>query len=150
MKYYLHRAEAKRTGKNNSYKITEYTIQEFDTYKKALETYRKDFLIYGEDEPRKIGVTSKIAMRISTTKKKIKAKLYKSPLGEHQYLSLVAPTSKYRCYREFLETEVEYGLCHSTFLILETNYKKACDEFLYEMKKFEDKRNSFYVEIEGH
>lgn len=26
-------------------------------------------------------------------------------------------------------------------------YQNVCDDFLYEMKKYEDKRNLFYIEI---
>lgn len=147
MKYYLHRVVAKKSINRKKFKISEYTIQEFDTYKRALEVYMRDFLIEGDTEQRYFSSDIQIAMRISTTKKKIKAKVYKPPLRTYEVLTLNPPTSKYRCCREYLETDPEYGLCHNIFLILETNYQKACDDFLYEMKKYEDKRNSFYIEI---
>lgn len=147
MKYYLHRVVAKKSLDGKKFKISEYTIQEFDTYKRALEVYMRDFLIEGDTEQRYFSSDIQIAMRISTTKKKIKAKVYKPPLRTCEVLTLNPPTSKYRCCREYLETDPEYGLCHNIFLILETNYQKACDDFLYEMKKYEDKRNSFYIEI---
>lgn len=147
MKYYLHRVLAKKSINGKKFKISEYTIQEFDTYKRALEVYMRDFLIEGDTEQRYFSSDIQIAMRISTTKKKIKAKVYKPPLRTYEVLTLNPPTSKYRCCREYLETDPEYGLCHNIFLILETNYQKACDDFLYEMKKYEDKRNSFYIEI---
>ncbi|MGL5280085.1 MAG: hypothetical protein ACRC8M_13630 [Cetobacterium sp.] len=150
MKYYLHRAVAHKPKDTKKFKITEYTIQEFESFKKALEVYKRDFLLEGDIEQRGFSTEKKIAMRITTTKKKIRAKLYKPPLRAFQVLTLNPPTSKYRCCREYLETDPEYGVAQDIFLILETNYQKACDEFLYEMKKYEDKRNSFFIEIGGN
>ncbi|MGL4955324.1 MAG: hypothetical protein ACRC4Y_07630 [Cetobacterium sp.] len=148
MKYYLHRAVAKKPRDGKKFKISEYTIQEFNSFKKVLEVFMRDFLIEGDTEQRRFSSDTEIAMRITTTKKKIKAKLYKPPLRTYEVLALNPPTSKYRCCREYLETDPEYGLAQEVFLILETNYQKACEEFLYEMKKHEDKRNSFHIEIE--
>ena len=147
MKYYLHRAVAHKLKDSKKFKMTEYTIQEFESFKKALEVYKRDFLLEGDTEQRGFATEKKIAMRITTTKKKIRAKLYKPPLRTFQILVLNPPISKYRCCREYLETDPEYGIAQDIFLILETNYQKACDEFLYEMKKYEDKRNSFFIEI---
>ena len=147
MKYYLHRAVANKPKGSKKFKITEYTIQEFESFKKALEAFMKDFLIEGDRDQKGFATEKKIAMRITTTKKKIRARLYKLPLSQYQALTLNPPTSKYRCCREYLETDPEYGMVHDIFLILETNYQKACDDFLYEMKKYEDKRNSFFIEI---
>lgn len=147
MKYYLHRAVAHKLKDSKKFKMTEYTIQEFESFKKALEVYKRDFLLEGDTEQRGFATEKKIAMRITTTKKKIRAKLYKPPLRTFQVLALNPPTSKYRCCREYLEIDPEYGIAQDIFLMLETNYQKACDEFLYEMKKYEDKRNSFFIEI---
>lgn len=147
MKYYLHRAVANKLKGSKKFKMLEYTIQEFESFKKALEVYKRDFLLEGDTEQRGFSTEKKIAMRITTTKKKIRARLYKPPLRTFQILALNPPTSKYRCCREYLETDPEYGVAQDIFLILETNYQKACDEFLYEMKKYEDKRNSFFIEI---
>ncbi|MGL4954450.1 MAG: hypothetical protein ACRC4Y_03100 [Cetobacterium sp.] len=147
MKYYLHRAVANKLKGSKKFKMSEYTIQEFESFKKALEVYKRDFLLEGDTEQRGFATEKKIAMRITTTKKKIRARLYKPPLRTFQVLALNPPTSKYRCCREYLETDPEYGIAQDIFLIFETNYQKACDEFLYEMKKYEDKRNSFFIEI---
>ena len=150
MKYYLHRAVANKPKGSKKFKMSEYTIQEFESFKKALEVYKRDFLLEGDTEQRGFGTEKKIAMRITTTKKKIKAKLYKPPLRTYEVLALNPPTNKYRCCREYLEVDPEYGIDQETFLILETNYQKACDDFLYEMKKYTNKRNSFFIEIGGN
>ncbi|WP_407537893.1 hypothetical protein [Cetobacterium somerae] len=105
MKYYLHRAVAVKPKGTKKFKMSEYTIQEFDSFKKALEVYKRDFLLEGDTEQRGFATEKKIAMRITTTKKKIRAKLYKPPLRTFQVLTLNPPTSKYRCCREYLETE---------------------------------------------
>lgn len=150
MKYYLHKAVAYKPKGSKNFKMSEYTIQEFESFKKALEVYKRDFLLEGDTEQKGFGTEKKIAMRITTTKKKIRAKLYKPPLRAYEVLALNPPTNKYRCCREYLEVDPEYGIDQETFLILETNYQKACDDFLYEMKKYTNKRNSFFIEIGGN
>ncbi|MGL5583661.1 MAG: hypothetical protein ACRDCE_22335, partial [Cetobacterium sp.] len=70
MKYYLHRAVAKKPRDGKKFKISEYTIQEFDSFKKVLEVFMRDFLIEGDTEQRRFSSDTEIAMRITTTKKK--------------------------------------------------------------------------------
>ncbi|MGL5208373.1 hypothetical protein [Cetobacterium sp.] len=85
MKYYLHRVVAKKSIDGKNLKILEYTIQEFDTYKRALEVYMRDFLIEGDTEH------SYFNSNIQITMKKIKAKVYKSLLRTYEVLTLNLP-----------------------------------------------------------
>ena len=49
MKYYLHQATSVRTEKRK-YKLENYQIKEFSTFKECLEFFKRNFYIEGEDE----------------------------------------------------------------------------------------------------
>ena len=44
MKYYLHRAVANKLKGSKKFKILEYTIQEFESFKKTLSFQRKSYI----------------------------------------------------------------------------------------------------------
>ena len=144
MKYYLHRVTAKLEKGKKKYKINDYSIKEFDSFEKALNEYRKDFFIEGDSKQRRL-LDILIDMRITTTKSKLVAKVFKHPLRTYEDLSFNQPKSKYLGMREFVETEVEYGLSHAEFVVLKSNLKKACKEYLKVMEDFNGKRDTYYI-----
>lgn len=143
MKFYLHKAVATKIGRKRL-KIEEYSIKEYSTFKEVIEEYIKTFSIDTEYELQNISKEGTIIGRITTSKQSLVPRVTKNLLDGSYHLVFRKSNSKYYCCREYLEMEVEYGLQHERFTVMETNYKKATEEYQKYMEKFVDKRNSYY------
>lgn len=139
MKYYLHKVIAKKI--NNRFKITDYLIEEFNNFGRAYQSYLnisnedKDILIEG---------------KLTTSKDKIDVKVWKPPFSRKRYIKFNVKKNKfkYKCIREHSYDDIETGLTfHDMYLLLETNYKKACDEFLKYVDSLRDVHNHYFVEF---
>lgn len=148
MKFYLHKVVSTKIGRKKL-KIEEYLIREFSTFKEVIEEYIKTFSIDTEYELQSISKEGTIIGRITTSKQSLVPKVTKNLLDGSYHLVFKKSKSKYYCCREYLETEVEYGLQCERFIVMETNYKKATEEYQKYMKKFVDKRNSYYSRDKG-
>ena len=149
MKYYLHQATSVRTEKRK-YKLENYEIKEFSTFKECLEFFKRNFYIEGEDEIVKEYdgyyniIKMKIA-RISTSKATLSPKVKYDKYEKEWYIKFNNLKSKYVGWRNFNEEDYHYGRAYVNCVIFETNYKNGIKEYEKEMKKYTDKRNSYFV-----
>lgn len=87
--------------------------------------------------------TKMLHFQALTLVKEINIELKLSKKFENVALKFVF--ADYLGMREFVETEVEYGLSHAEFVVVETNLKKACKEYLKVMEEFNGKRDTYYI-----
>lgn len=148
MKYYLHQATSVRTQRGR-YKLENYEIKEFLTFKECLKAFEKTFNIEGETEEVKEfdGYNiSKIKIgRMSTSKSSLSPKVKYDKYDKTWYMRFNNLKSKYIGWRNFNEEDYHYGRAYTNYIIFETNYKSGATEYEKEMKKFEDKRNSYFI-----
>lgn len=148
MKYYLHQATSVRTERGR-YKLENYEIKEFLTFKECLKAFEKTFNIEGETEEVKEfdGYNiSKIKIgRMSTSKSSLSPKVKYDKYDKTWYMKFNNLKSKYIGWRNFNEEDYHYGRAYANYIIFETNYKSGATEYEKEMEKFEDKRNSYFI-----
>lgn len=148
MKYYLHQATSVRTERGR-YKLENYEIKEFLTFKECLKAFEKTFNIEGETEEVKEfdGYNiSKIKIgRMSTSKSSLNPKVKYDKYDKTWYMKFNNLKSKYIGWRNFNEEDYHYGRAYVNYIIFETNYKSGATEYEKEMEKFEDKRNSYFI-----
>lgn len=137
MKYYLHRALAIKGVKS---KVTEYTIQEFDSLKKALDSYSFDYFLKGKHLKRRVGINYIMSLLITTSKTKLNPKIKKKYKTKDYYIEFENCDYKFngvRIYKDEIDNE--------SFIILQTNFKLACDEFNISMEYFKDEFNDYCI-----
>lgn len=148
MKYYLHQAISIRTEKRK-YKLENYEIKEFSTFKECLRAFQKNFYIEGEDEVVKefdgYNIKRMKIARISTSKSTLVPKIKYDKYEKKWYIKFNNLKSKYIGWRNFNEEDYHYGRAYANYVIFETNYKSGATEYEKEMEKFEDKRNSYFI-----
>lgn len=149
MKYYLHKAIAVRTERGR-YKIESYEIKEFEIFKECLKEFQKTFYIEGEDEVViRFNGEYKIKRmeigRMSTSKATLSPKVKYNKYEKKWYIKFNNLKSKYIGWRNFNEEDYHYGRAYANYIIFETNYKNGATEYEKEMKKYEDKRNSYFI-----
>lgn len=148
MKFYLHMAIAIKDKKKP--KLSEYTINEYDTFQEALQAFQRTFSIYDDRELLSFRYINEkeIIGRLSTSKKSLSPKVKKNLLTGKYFLSFKRAECKYLCSRDYSEIGLDhgYGSHRKSFIVMETNYKKVAQEYEEYMKKFEDKYNAYYME----
>ena len=148
MKYYLHQATSVRTERGR-YKLENYEIREFLTFKECLKVFQKTFYIEGEDEVVKefdgYDINRMKIARISTSKSSLNPKVKYDKYDKTWYMKFNNLKSKYIGWRNFNEEDYHYGRAYVNYIIFETNYKSGATEYEKEMEKFEDKRNSYFI-----
>lgn len=150
MKYYLHKILVK--DENRRYTIKQYSIKEFKNFKSALEEFKKYINIQGDISTRnRIGKNYKYLfdIRISTSKRRLKIDLTSTLLTVLNVLTFKSPNTKYQCKREYLEIDKDLGSLVTSRIIMETNSKKACKEYIDTMKEYVNYENNYYVKEEG-
>ena len=148
MKFYLHMAIAIKDKKKP--KLSEYTINEYDTFQEALQAFQRTFSIYDDRELLSFRYINEkeIIGRLSTSKKSLCPKVKKNLLTGKYFLSFRRAECKYLCSRDYSEIGLDhgYGSHRKSYIVMETNYKKVAQEYEEYMKRFEDKYNTYYME----
>ena len=148
MKYYLHQATSVRTERGK-YKLENYEIREFSSFKECIKIFQRNFYIDGEDEVVKefdgYDINRMKIARISTSKSSLSPKVKYDKYDKIWYMKFNNLKSKYIGWRNFNEEDYHYGRVYTNYIIFETNYKSGATEYEKEMEKFEDKRNSYFI-----
>lgn len=131
-------------------KLSEYTINEYDTFQEALQAFQRIFSIYDDRKLLSFRYINEkeIIGRLSTSKKSLSPKVKKNLLTGKYFLSFKRAECKYLCSRDYSEIGLDYGYGshRKSYIVMETNYKKVAQEYEKYMERFEDKYNTYYME----
>lgn len=145
MKYYLHRAVAEK--QLGVYKLKGYDITEYNNFEEALSGYMRNFRVQMDTAEVKPITGQMKKVLITTSKQNLTPKVVKFYIDNRKApdyrIEFKEIKNKYNCCREYRE----YGqTTYENFILMVTNYKKAIEEYMTTMSRFENDSNKYYIE----